>query len=40
MRGTIAIIVDREKSSTLHNAIKEIRELKYADDILLLRLFR
>lgn len=40
MRGTIAIIVDREKSSTLHNALKEIRELKYAEDILLLRLFR
>ena len=40
MRGTIAIIVDREKSRVLYKALDEIRELKYAEDILSLRLFR
>jgi len=40
MRGMIAIIVDREKGSILHNALKEIQEQKYAEDTLLLRLFR
>jgi homoserine dehydrogenase len=40
MRGTIAIIVDRERSSILHSALQEIQELKYAEDVLLLRLFR
>jgi homoserine dehydrogenase len=40
VKTPIAIIVDREKSKVLHGALEEIQELGYAEDILLLRLFR
>jgi homoserine dehydrogenase len=39
MRSPIAIIVDKEKGSTVQRALKEMEELGYVEDTLLLRLF-
>jgi homoserine dehydrogenase len=39
MRAPIAIIVDKEKGSIVQKALREIEELGYAEDTLLLRLF-
>ncbi|MBO3803216.1 MAG: homoserine dehydrogenase [Candidatus Brockarchaeota archaeon] len=39
VRSPIAIIVDKEKGRVVQGALREIEELGYAEDILLLRLF-